>query len=119
MASADIEAIKKDLTQINDFVRERIDPVSRDVGLLKEETDRLRREVLDIQRRDRSLRRGALAADAAEGQPLEVPEGRYAGMDVLDLALVPAVRPLPEEGVLWPGVDRARRGGQAPSRRRP
>ena len=41
MPTADVEAIKKELADINAFVRERFDPVTRDVGLLKEETERL------------------------------------------------------------------------------
>ena len=35
MASADVEAIKKELVDINSFVRERFDPVTKEVGLLK------------------------------------------------------------------------------------
>ncbi len=88
MASADIEAIKRDLAEINSFVRERFDPVSREVSLLKGEAERLRRDVVDIQQRERSLRRGALAKDVEDHARVEVPEGAYAGMDILDLALL-------------------------------
>ena len=38
MTTTDIDAIKKDLADINSFVRERFEPVSREVGLLREET---------------------------------------------------------------------------------
>ena len=88
MAIADIEVIKKDLADINAFVRERFDPVTRDVDLLKEEGDRLRRDISDIQQRDRTVRRNALVSSAGEDTSLVVPDGPYAGMDVLDLGLL-------------------------------
>ena len=42
MATADIEGIKKDLVDINTFVRERFDPVTDEVDLLKSETERIK-----------------------------------------------------------------------------
>ena len=88
MATKDVEAIKKELVDINSFVRERFDPVTREVGLLKEETERLRREIVQIQGRERAVRREALASHAEEyGAPV-VTEGSYTGMDALDLGLL-------------------------------
>ncbi len=86
--TADIEAIRKDLNEINSFVRDRLDPVSSEVDLLKEETERLGRSVSEIQERDRAARRASLLRRTEEDGSLTVPEGPYAGMDVLDLALV-------------------------------
>ena len=88
MATTDMEAIRKDLAEINGFVRERIDPVSSEVGLLREEVDRLGREVTDVQQRDRTRRRDALARLVEQTPGHQVQEGPYAGMDILDLALV-------------------------------
>ncbi len=88
MATTDMEAIRKDLAEINGFVRERIDPVSSEVGLLREEMDRLGREVADVQQRDRTRRRDALARLVERTPGHHVEEGPYAGMDILDLALV-------------------------------
>ena len=88
MTTVDIEAIRKDLNEINSFVRDRLDPVSSEVELLKEETERIGRSLSEIQERDRAARRGALLRHTEEGGGLSVPEGPYAGMDVLDLALV-------------------------------
>ena len=88
MATTDMEAIRKDLAEINGFVRERIDPVSSEVGLLREEVDRLGREVADVQQRDRTRRRDALARLVERTPGHHVEEGPYAGMDILDLALV-------------------------------
>ncbi|MCH7653072.1 MAG: hypothetical protein IIB14_05280, partial [Chloroflexi bacterium] len=88
MASGDIEAIKKDLVDINDFVKERFDPVTKQVDLLKDETERIKREIADTQQRERASRRSALTRYVEEQPGMVVPEGPYAGMDVLDLALV-------------------------------
>ena len=46
MSTADVEVIKKELVDVNSFVRERFDPVSNEVGLLREETERLKTEVV-------------------------------------------------------------------------
>ena len=88
MATAEVEAIKKDLADINAFVKERFDPVTRDVGLLKEETERLKQDIQRTQQRERNVRRSALTRTAEESPLPSVPEGPYAGMDMLDLALV-------------------------------
>ena len=88
MAGAEVEAIKKDLADINAFVKERFDPVTRDVGLLKEETERIKQEVQRTQQRERNTRRSALARTAEESSLPKVPGGPYVGMDILDLALV-------------------------------
>lgn len=88
MATAEVEAIKKELADINAFVKERVDPVTRDVGLLKEETERIKLDVQRTQQRERNMRRSALAQSAEESPLPTVPEGPYAGMDLLDLALV-------------------------------
>jgi len=88
MPTADVEAIKKELADINAFVRERFDPVKRDVDLLEEETARLGGQVAQLQERERDTRRKALAAHTEEhGTPM-VAEGTYTGMGVLDLGLL-------------------------------
>lgn len=88
MAKDDMEAIKKDLGEINAFVRERFEPVKQEVGLLRGEAERLRRDVLEIQQRGRALRREAVLRQSDEHASLAVPEGPYAGLDILDLALL-------------------------------
>ena len=88
MATADIETIKKDLADINAFVHERFDPVTQEVDLLKDETERLRREVSEVQQRERTVRRNELVRYADEQASLIVPDGPYAGLDILDLALL-------------------------------
>jgi hypothetical protein len=88
MPTADVEAIKKELADINAFVRERFDPVTRDMGLLKEETERLGGKVVQLQERERDTRRRALAKHAEELGAPSVAEGPYAGMGVLDLGLL-------------------------------
>ena len=88
MTTTDIDAIKKDLADINSFVRERFEPVSREVGLLREETERIKQGVNSAAERERSVRRNALSSYAQEAALPTVPSGAYAGMDILDLALV-------------------------------
>ena len=88
MPTAEMEAIKKELNDINRFVRDRIDPVTKEVDLLREESERLKEEVLQIRQRDRALRRDAVMRHSGEHSSIVVPEGPYAGMDVLDLALL-------------------------------
>ena len=88
MTTTDIDAIKKDLADINSFVRERFEPVSREVGLLREETERIKQGVNATAERERSVRRNALSSYAQEAALPTVPSGAYAGMDILDLALV-------------------------------
>ena len=88
MTTTDIEGIKKDLADINSFVRERFEPVSREVGLLREETERISRSVNATMERERSVRRNALGSFAQDAGLPSVPSGAYAGMDILDLALV-------------------------------
>ena len=88
MPSNDIDAIRKDLADINAFVRDRFNPVSREVSILREETDRIRQDVTAAQQRDRALRRSAVSAYAEDAALPAVQSGAYAGMDLLDLALV-------------------------------
>ncbi len=88
MTIAEFDTIKRELAEINSFVRERFDPVSSSVDLLREETERLERSILELQQRDRAVRRESLMRQAGDDSPLTVPEGPYAGMDVLDLALL-------------------------------
>ena len=86
--TTDIEGIKKDLAEINSFVRERFEPVSQEVGLLREETERIGKAVNAVAERERSARRNALGSYAQDAGLPTVPSGAYAGMDILDLALV-------------------------------
>ena len=86
--TTDIEGMKKDLAEINSFVRERFEPVSREVGLLREETERIGKAVSAAAERERSVRRSALGGYAQDAGLPTVPSGAYAGMDILDLALV-------------------------------
>ena len=88
MSKTDVETIKRDLAEINGFVKERIDPVAQEVSLLSEETARLGSEVARIQERERASRREALARETGEYESPLVTDGPYSGMDVLDLGLL-------------------------------
>ena len=88
MTTTDIDAIRKNLVDINSFVRERFEPVSREVGVLREETDRIKQDLDGVTQRERAMRRNALGAFADDRARIAVPSGAYAGMDILDLALI-------------------------------
>lgn len=88
MATSDMDAIRKDLVDINTFVRERFEPVSREVGMLREETERIRQEINSASQRERNIRRSALSRYTDAPSLPSVPSGAYAGLDILDLALV-------------------------------
>ena len=88
MSTADVEAIKKELGDINVFVRERFDPVTSEVGLLREDTERIGRDIAQLQERERAVRRDALSRYVDEHGTPDVSEGPYAGLDVLDLGLL-------------------------------
>ena len=106
MTTTEMETIRKELAGINAFVRERFDPVSDDVGLLKEEAERLRGEVARLQERERQPRRRALAGQAAR-EPVVV-GGPYAGMDALDLGLLGRIARSQRRESFGPGwVERA------------
>ena len=59
MANSDIETIKKGLADINTFVKDRFDPATKEMDVLKEESARLKREVAELQQRERAARRDA------------------------------------------------------------
>ncbi len=108
MPTAEMEAIKKELRDINGFVKERIDPVTKEVDMLREESERLRDEVVRIREQDRTLRRDAVMRQGDEPASVAVPEGPYAGMDVLDLALLRRFAHSQRRESFGPGwVDRA------------
>ena len=88
MGKTDVEKIVKDLAEINGFVRERLGPEGKELGLMKEETERLKSAVTDLQSRDRANRREAIARHADDGAAPTVDGGPYAGMDLLDLGLL-------------------------------
>ena len=108
MTTTDIEGIKKDLADINSFVRERFEPVSNEVGLLREETERIGKAVNTAMERERNLRRNALSSYAQDAGLPTVPSGAYAGMDILDLALVRRfAHSQRREGLATPWIERA------------
>ena len=88
MSTSDVDGIKKELADINTFVRERLDPVTDEVDVLREVTEKLGREVVQLQERERSARRELIAKNAEAYEAPVVTEGPYSGMDVLDLGLL-------------------------------
>ena len=118
MANSDIETIKKGLADINTFVKDRFDPATKEMDVLKEESARLKREVAE-------------AAAARAGGPARCPDGAGGGSGVSvrpggglcgDVSARPragaADRPLAAQRVVRAGVDGEGRRGPAPRDRR-
>ncbi len=79
MTTQELEAVKKEISEVSAFVKERVQP-------LREERDRLEKTITDLTATERDIRRRALLSDGS-GQRRRVESGLYAGSDVLDLAI--------------------------------
>ena len=88
MSKTDVEAIKRDLAEINSFVSERIDPVAQEVSLLTEETGPAAERVGADTGAGAGVAPGGLARETGAYESPLVTDGPYAGMDVLDLGLL-------------------------------
>ncbi len=79
MTTQELEAVKKEISEVSAFVKERVQP-------LREERDRLEKSITELTATEREIRRRALLGDGSE-QRRRVESGPYAGSDVLDLAI--------------------------------
>ncbi len=79
MTTQELEAVKKEISEVSAFVKERVQP-------LREERDRLEKTITELTATERDIRRRALLSDGS-GQRRRVESGLYAGSDVLDLAI--------------------------------
>ena len=91
MPDTEIQDINRTINQVRDFARERVDALSGDVGLLREENERLRAEVAAIQEQRRATRRAEIArADDGE-RGIRIASGRFAGYSPLDVGIMRSV----------------------------
>ena len=91
MPNTEIQDINRTINQVRDFARERVDALSGDVGLLREENERLRAEVAAIQEQRRATRRAEIArADDGE-RGIRIASGRFAGYSPLDVGIMRSV----------------------------
>ena len=69
-----LDQIGQELGQINDFVRDRFDPVNEQVALQQEEIDKLKDGITAVQESQREAKREALRK-AAPGGEIRVQSG--------------------------------------------
>ena len=91
MPNTEIQDINRTINQVRDFARERTDALTGDVGLLREENERLRADIATIQESRRATRRAEIArADDGE-RGIRIASGRFAGYSPLDVGIMRSV----------------------------
>ncbi len=84
---AGIDDIQREIAQTQAFVQERFDPIKRELGLVREEQERLAGEVRSLLDRQRTERREAVRASASTDR-IRVRGGRLDGFDMVDMAIM-------------------------------
>lgn len=84
----DADVIKRELTEINDFVKERFNPQEGKVVLLQDEIEKVKAGINGVIEAQRVATREAAMRQSEDGVRVVVPEGPYRGIDVLDLRLL-------------------------------
>ena len=84
---AGLEEIQKEIAKTHAFVQERLDPMKGEIGLLREEQQRLSEEVRGLLAHQRSERREAVLGHAARDRA-RVRGGRLDGFDMVDMAIM-------------------------------
>ena len=82
-----VAEIQREIAQTQSFVQERLDPMRREVGLLREEQERLAGEVRTLLGQQRSERREAVLSRASNDR-VRVRGGQLDGFDMVDLAIM-------------------------------
>ena len=84
---SDLEKIGRELSEINQVVSDRFDPVTEQVDLQAEELEKVKASIVEVQETQREAKRAQVRASAGD-EELRVQDGPYAGMDAVDLALM-------------------------------
>ncbi len=82
-----VAEIQREIAQTQSLVQERLDPMRREVGLLREEQERLAGEVRTLLAQQRSERREAVLSRASNDR-VRVRGGQLDGFDMVDLAIM-------------------------------
>ncbi len=82
-----IDEMQKEIVETQEFVRERLGPVTRELTLMREEQERLAGEVRSVLEHDRSTRRDALLGRMSNDR-VRVRGGKLDGFDLVDLAVM-------------------------------
>lgn len=88
MGLTDTESILKELSDLSGFVKDRFDPVTKQVSILEEENKRLVKVVDEIKKAQDDIRRRAVGSVKEEEPGLRVQEGPYADFDALDVRIM-------------------------------
>ena len=84
---AGFEEIQREIAQTQAFVQERFDPMKRELGLVREEQERLATDVRGLLERQRDQRRDAVLRGGANDR-VRVRGGRLDGLDLVDMAIM-------------------------------
>ena len=82
-----IDEMQKEIVETQEFVRERLGPVTKELTLMREEQERLAGEVRRVLEHDRSARRDALLGRGSNDR-VRVRGGKLDGFDLVDLAVM-------------------------------
>ena len=84
---ATMDEMQKEIVETQEFVRERLGPVTKELTLMREEQQRLSAEVRRVLERERETRREEVLRKGANGR-LRARGGKLDGFDLLDLAVM-------------------------------
>ena len=79
---AGIEEIQREIAQTQAFVQERLDPMKQELGLVREEQERLAAEIRNVLAHQRDERRQSVLGRATNDR-LRVRGGRLDGFDLV------------------------------------
>ena len=83
---SEVEEIQREIVQTQEFVRERLNPITKELALMREEQERLAGEVRRALERNRSSRRDAVLSRTTNDR-VRVRGGKLDGFDLVDLAI--------------------------------
>lgn len=82
-----IEDIQQEISQTRAFVQERFDPLRREIGMVREEQERLGEQIRGALEAQRRQRRDALLTRMSNDR-VRVSGGKFDGFDLVDMAFV-------------------------------
>ncbi len=87
----EMERMNRTIGEIGGFARERVDALTGDVRLLREENERLRAGMAEMQERARERRRADIARVDGDERGIRVVGGRFGGFGPLDVGIMRVV----------------------------
>lgn len=83
---SEVDEIQREIVQTQQFVRDRFDPLTRELTLVREEQDRLAGEVRRVLEQERAARRESVLRRVSNDR-LRVRGGKLDGFDLVDMAI--------------------------------